>query len=134
MRTIQTATCGREATSLTTMSNPLRGEIWIVTFDPTIGAEIKKTRPAVVVSSDALGVLPVKLVAPITDWKNRYSTNIWHVQMLPTTTNGLDKLSAVDTLQIRTVDTRRFVRRVGRLPAGLMDEIAAAIAAVVEYI
>lgn len=48
---------------------PLRGEIWMVNFDPTVGREIKKTRPAVVVSSNAAGKLPIKLIAPITDWK-----------------------------------------------------------------
>jgi mRNA interferase MazF len=39
-----------------------RGEIWSVNLDPTIGAEIRKTRPVVVISSDAVGVLPIKSV------------------------------------------------------------------------
>ena len=57
-------------TSLTTRGTlPKRGEIWLVNFDPTIGAEIKKTRPAFVVSSNAIAKLPIKLIAPITDWK-----------------------------------------------------------------
>ncbi|MDD1438227.1 type II toxin-antitoxin system PemK/MazF family toxin [Dolichospermum sp. ST_sed10] len=47
---------------------PKRGEIWLVNFDPTVGAEIRKIRPAVVISSDAAGRLPIKLVAPITGW------------------------------------------------------------------
>jgi len=46
--------------------NISRGDIWKVNLDPTIGAEIKKTRPVVVVSSDAVGALPIKLVAPLT--------------------------------------------------------------------
>lgn len=126
--------CGREATSLTTTNpSPRRGEIWTVSFDPTVGAEIQKTRPAVVVSSDAIGVLPVKWVAPITGWNPKYRQNIWHIEVLPTKANGLAKASAVDVLQVRSVDTKRFVHRLGRLPAALMDEIAAAIAAVVEY-
>lgn len=50
--------------------NIKRGEIWLVNLDPTIGAEIRKTRPNVVVSSDAIGVLPIKLVAPLIKWKN----------------------------------------------------------------
>ena len=58
---------------------PARGEVWLVNFDPTIGSEIRKTRPAVVISSDAVGRLPVKLVAPLTDWKNYYARNLWHV-------------------------------------------------------
>jgi mRNA interferase MazF len=47
-----------------------RGEVWLVTLDPTIGTEIQKTRPVIVVSSDAVGALPIKLVAPLTEWKN----------------------------------------------------------------
>jgi len=46
-----------------------RSEIWSVNLDPTIGAEIRKIRPVVVVSSDAVGVLPIKLVAPLTSGK-----------------------------------------------------------------
>jgi mRNA interferase MazF len=112
---------------------PRRGDIWLVNFDPTVGAEIRKTRPAVVVSSDAVGVLPVKLVAPLTEWKARYTANLWHVQLLPDSRNGLEKPSAIDVLQVRGMDLARFLRKIGRLPAATMDEIAAAIAAVVEY-
>lgn len=64
--------------------SPQRGEVWIVNFDPTVGSEIQKTRPAVVVSSDAVGRLPVKLVVPLTDWKPHYAGNIWHVRLSPT--------------------------------------------------
>ena len=56
-------------------NSPKRGEIWRVNFDPTIGTEIRKTRPAIVLSSDAVGRLPIKLVAPVTDWKDRYDFN-----------------------------------------------------------
>ena len=49
--------------------NPRRGEIWLVDLNPTRGAEFRKTRPVVVVSSDEIGVLPIRLVAPITEWK-----------------------------------------------------------------
>ena len=52
---------------------PQRGEVWLVNFDPTIGAEIKKTRPAIVISSDAVGRLPIKLVTPVTDWKDYFA-------------------------------------------------------------
>ena len=112
---------------------PKRGEVWVVNFDPTIGAEIKKSRPAVVVSSDAVGRLPIKLIAPITDWKQVFGQNLWHIQIQPDQANGLSKISAVDTLQLRGVDTQRFVRNLGRVSAVVMQEIAAAIAAVVEY-
>jgi mRNA interferase MazF len=114
-------------------SSPKRGEIWLVNFDPTIGAEIKKTRPAVVISSDAVGRLPLKLVAPLTDWKDHYAPNLWHVRIDPDSSNGLTKPSAVDALQLRGMDHRRFVRRLGQVPAETLEEIALAIAAIIEY-
>jgi mRNA-degrading endonuclease toxin of MazEF toxin-antitoxin module len=39
-----------------------KGDVWLINLDPTIGAEIKKTRPGVIVSEDAIGVLPLKVV------------------------------------------------------------------------
>ena len=102
-------------------------------FDPTVGSEIRKIRPAVVISSDGIGHLPIKLVSPITDWKDRFSGNIWHVGIKPDDTNGLAKVSAVDTMQIRGVDVERFISKRGRLNATLMQEITAAIAAIVEH-
>jgi len=112
---------------------PKRGEIWRVNFDPTIGAEIQKTRPAVVISSDAVGRLPIKLVAPITDWKDYYAANIWHVRIDPDADNGLSKVSAVDGLQLRGMDRQRFVHKLGQVSATQLEEIVLAIAAVIEY-
>jgi mRNA interferase MazF len=113
--------------------NPLRGEIWLVNFNPTVGAEIQKTRPAVVISSDGLGILPLRVVVPITEWKERYSPNLWHVKIMPDTNNGLSKPSAADALQLRGIDLQRLMKRVGRLKLEKLEEIAAAIAAVVEF-
>ncbi|MBU2611041.1 MAG: type II toxin-antitoxin system PemK/MazF family toxin [Chloroflexi bacterium] len=110
-----------------------RGEIWLVSLDPTIGAEIRKTRPVIVVSSDAIGALPIKLVAPLTEWKEYLAQNVWHVKIAPDSLNGLAKTSAVDTLQLRGVDTQRFVQKLGRVSPLVMRSIVAAIAAVIEY-
>ena len=117
----------------TSPGNPNRGDIWLVNLDPTVGAEIQKTRPAVIVSSDAMGILPIKPIAPVTGWDHRYAQNIWHIKITPDKTNNLEKASAVDVLQLRGVDTRRLIKKIGRLSAGTMDDIASAIAAVVEY-
>ncbi|MEG5046906.1 type II toxin-antitoxin system PemK/MazF family toxin [Microcoleus sp. B4-C1] len=112
---------------------PKRGDIWFANFDPTVGAEIKKVRPSVVVSSDSVGKLPLKLAAPITDWKEYYAGNIWHIKIDPDIANGLTKVSAVDLLQLRGMDVQRFIRKIGELSTTDMEEIARAIAAVVEY-
>lgn len=110
-----------------------RGDVWLVNLDPTIGAEIRKIRPVVVVSSDAVGALPIKLVAPLTEWRDYFAGNIWHVEVTPDSMNGLAKTSAVDTLQLRGVDTQRFVQKLGRVSPAIMRLIVAAIAAVIEY-
>lgn len=115
-----------------TSSNIRHGEIWLVNLDPTIGAEIRKTRPVVVISSDAIGVLPIKLVARVTEWKEYLARNIWHVRIVPDVANGLAKISAVDVLQLRGVDTQRFVRRLGSVAPEIVQAILIAIAAVTE--
>ncbi len=110
-----------------------RGEIWLVNLDPTIGAEIRKTRPVVVVSSNAIGALPIRLVAPLSEWKDYFVPNSWHVKRVPDSANGLAKTSAVDTLQLRGVDTQRFVQKLGSVSPTVMRAIITAIAAVIEY-
>jgi len=112
---------------------PKRGEIWTVNLDPTIGAEIQKKRPALVVSSDAVGKLPIKLIAPITGWNNKFANSPWHVRIDPDQTNGLTKPSTIDALQLRGVDVQRFDRKLGKVSPTLHEEVAAAIAAVVEF-
>ena len=113
-------------------SLPRRGEIWDVSFDPTVGAEIRKTRPALVISSDFVGRLPIKLVAPLTDWKPNFAPDVWHVRVDPTPQNGLSKSSAVDVLQLRGLDLQRFVRHRGELSSEKMEEVTLAITEVIE--
>lgn len=118
---------------ITNSPSPKRGDIWLANFDPTVGAEIKKIRPAVVVSSDGVGKLPIKLVAPITDWKEYYIGNIWHVRIDPDIANSLTKVSAVDVLQLRGMDLQRFIRKIGEVSSITLDEIVTAIAAIIDY-
>jgi mRNA interferase MazF len=47
---------------------PKRSEVWLVNFDPSVGAEIRKTRPAVVTNIAGIGRLPLQIVVPLTDW------------------------------------------------------------------
>ena len=114
-------------------STALRGEVWRIDLNPTRGAEMQKVRPVVVLSSDAIGRLPIKLVAPITGWEDGFANLIWHVRIEPDRLNGLTKISSVDVLQTRGVDTARFTERLGRVSTSVLEEILAALAAVVEY-
>ena len=108
----------------------LRGEIWLINLDPTIGAEIKKTRPAVIVNDDGVGILPLKIIVPITEWRERYAVAPWMVRLEPDTENGLDKSSVADTFQVRSISEARFVRQLGKLPEAAMQAITKALAVV----
>ena len=107
-----------------------RGKVWLINLDPTVGAEIKKTRPAVIVNDDAIGILPLKVIVPITEWKDRYAVAPWLVRLEPDAENGLDKPSAADAFQVRSVAQERFVRRLGKLSDTAMQEIIKALAVV----
>jgi mRNA interferase MazF len=107
-----------------------KGEIWLINLDPTIGAEIKKTRPAVIVSEDAIGILPLRVIVPLTDWKDRYAVASWMVRVDPDDENGLRKPSAADAFQIRSVSVERFTQRIGRVSQPILQAILQAIGVV----
>ena len=107
-----------------------RGEVWLINLDPTVGSEIRKTRPAVIVNDDAIGTLPLKVIVPITEWKPRYAVAPWMVRLDPDPENGLDKPSAADAFQVRSVSQTRFVRQLGKVSAPTMRDITKALALV----
>ena len=107
-----------------------QGEIWLVSLDPTLGAEIQKTRPCVIVNDNTLGRLPLKVIVPITDWKDRYSVAPWMVRLIPDNHNGLSKDSAADCFQIRSIAEERCIRKLGIVQATSMDSIHKALALV----
>lgn len=107
---------------------PSRGEVWLIDFDPAVGSEIRKIRPAVVVSLDAVGRLPLRLVVPVTDWKPQYASYPWFTELPADAANGLTKDSGADAFQTKSVALDRFVRPLGVVTAAQLDAIAAAIA------
>lgn len=107
-----------------------RGEVWLVSLDPTIGAEISRSRPAVIVSDDNIGILPLRVIVPITGWDRRYRSLPWFVRLDPAPGNGLLKPSAADTFQVRSVANQRLVRPLGSLSIGDMERIEEALALV----
>ena len=108
----------------------LKGEIWLLNLDPTVGAEIQKTRPVVIINQDALGILPLRVVVPLIDWKARYAVAPWLVLIEPDPNNGLAKPSGADAFQVRSLSQERLVRRLGRLTPSQMKSISAALSLV----
>ena len=112
---------------MATVATPSRGEVWLVRFDPSLGAEIRKLRPAVVISVDSIGRLPLRIVVPVTDWKPAYAALSWFIHLRATQQNGLAKDSAADAFQVKSVSEARFVRRLGAISASELDEITGAV-------
>ncbi|MGC9963988.1 MAG: type II toxin-antitoxin system PemK/MazF family toxin [Syntrophobacteraceae bacterium] len=102
-----------------------RGDLFLVNFDPTVGAEARKIRPAVVVSNDINNAhSPIVSISPITSKVSRiYSFEV----EIPAQTGGLDLRSKVMTNQTRAVDKVRLLKKIGRLPESIMREMDRAL-------
>jgi mRNA interferase MazF len=103
-----------------------RGEIYLVSLDPTVGSEIKKTRPALIIQNDVGNKYsPLTIVAPITSTPRtkKYPTEV----NITARESGLDSDSTVLLNQIRTVDKSRVVQKLGALSQAKMGEVDEAI-------
>jgi mRNA interferase MazF len=93
-----------------------RFEVFLVTLDPTIGHEIKKTRPCVVISPDEMNHnIGTIIIAPMTTRGRNYPTRI------DCTFQGVEGQVVLD--QVRTVDKTRLVKRLGQLSQASGDRI-----------
>ena len=103
-----------------------RGEVWVVNFDPTIGSEIKKTRPAVILQNNIGNRFSsVTIVAAIS---SRFDGTLYPTEVsVESPEGGLREPSVVLLNQIRTVDTQRLVKKIGVLKSGTMLKINQAL-------
>ncbi len=104
------------------LARPRRGDVYLVGFDPSLGAEIKKTRPALVLQND-LGNRhsAITMVAAITSAtaERRFPVQV----AVKPPEGGLQHPSVVQLNQIRSVDKRRLIRRLGRLTPRTMKAV-----------
>lgn len=91
-----------------------RGEIYLVEFDPAVGSEIKKTRPAIIIQNDiANRFSPVTIVAAIT---SKFDEKLYPTEVLIYAGEaGLKQDSVVSLDQIRTIDKSRIVKKIGKV-------------------
>ncbi|MEX0967192.1 MAG: type II toxin-antitoxin system PemK/MazF family toxin [Bacteroidia bacterium] len=99
-------------------------------LNPTIGAEIKKERPGIIVNNNSIGRLPLKIIVPLTDWKDHYEIAPWMVKIAPTTRNKLFKTSSADCFQIRSISEQRFMKKIGVIENEILNKIKVALAIV----
>jgi mRNA interferase MazF len=100
----------------------------LVDFDPSVGEEMQKRRPALVISVDSVGRLPLRMVVPLTDWKPRYANYPWFVRLPADAKNHLSNDSAADAFQTKSLSLLRFARRLGTVTQPQLDDVASAIA------
>lgn len=100
-----------------------QNDIWLINLDPTLGSEIQKTRPAIIINDNSIGKLPLKVIVPITEWKDRYEIAPWLIKLNPDNQNHISKTSAIDYFQIRCVSEKRFVTKIGTINKKIADEI-----------
>jgi len=103
------------------MASIKRQDVFLVNFDPTVGAEAKKTRPALVVSNNINNAhSPIVSISPITSNVTRvYSFEV----EVSAGIGGLRARSKVMVNQTRAVDRVRLIKRLGNLPDKIMEEI-----------
>lgn len=107
-----------------------QGEIWSVNLAPTVGSEIRKTRPVIIVSDNTVGRLPLKIIVPLTDWKALYVQTPWMVRVEPDERTKLTKTSSADCFQVRSMNDIRSVERIWRMDPESMEKIREGLAAV----
>jgi mRNA interferase MazF len=99
---------------------PRRDEVWLVSLDPTHGAEIQKTRPCLVVSPDEMNrYLQTVIVVPMTTTMRPYPTRV------PLRFQGKSGQAALD--QLRAVDRQRLVRKLGTVSPSSAEQASAVL-------
>ena len=115
------------------MTDIKRGDVLLVNLEPTIGSEQHgKSRPCLVVSPEVLNqIFRGIIVCPITDARHVKQSELG-LTFIPSGEGGLDKDSLVIAFQVRMIDKRRVIRRLGTIPEPLMFEINESLQAVLD--
>ena len=108
------------------------GEIYWVNLDPTVGDEIKRRRPVVVLNAGHHRHLKLAIVVPVTGWKPHWVDNPFFVPLEPDSTNMLQKKSMVDCYQMRAISHRRFAEKIGSISEQEITLIKKAIALILD--
>ncbi len=96
------------------MTKLKRGDVWLADLNPRIGTEPEKTRPVVIVQSDFLNEIhPSAVICPITT-NVELDAEILRVHLTKKEA-GLDKESDILVDQLRAIDNKRFIRKLGTL-------------------
>lgn len=102
-----------------------QGSIWLVNFEPSIGTEIRKTRPGLIISGSDFNKARKKMtLLPITSQAiNNPQLAAVVVQLKATQSNGLDLDSTVIAIEPNTFDKRRLIKYLGQIEMKILEEV-----------
>jgi mRNA interferase MazF len=105
---------------------PRRGEVYLVTFDPTVGSEIQRTRPALILQNDITN--RNSTITVVTAITSQFEEPLYPTEVMVSPPEGGLTVPSVALLnQIRSIDRRRLVRRLGRVTAATMEQVDRAL-------
>ncbi len=102
-------------------------------LNPTRGQEIQKTRPVVIISAESFQPIPLRIVIPITSWQEKFSDRLFMIKIEANLENQLSRDSAGNVLQVRSISTERFVKRLGQVSDEILQELLAGLIVCVDY-
>ncbi|HEF6921581.1 TPA: type II toxin-antitoxin system PemK/MazF family toxin [Campylobacter jejuni] len=100
------------------------GELWIADFEPQVGEEITKKRPALILSNNLFNSnQKLVFVVPLTTWQDKFYKGIWFLKIDKNATNNLNVDSAINCSQIKSFSKDRLIEKIGEVDEKIMKEI-----------
>lgn len=100
------------------------GELWIADFEPQVGEEITKKRPALILSNNLFNSnQKLVFVVPLTTWQDRFYKGIWFLKIDKNATNNLNVDSAINCSQIKSFSKDRLIEKIGEVDEKIMKEV-----------
>ncbi|MHA7792081.1 type II toxin-antitoxin system PemK/MazF family toxin [Campylobacter coli] len=100
------------------------GELWIADFEPQVGEEITKKRPALILSNNLFNSnQKLVFVVPLTTWQDKFYKEIWFLKIDKNATNNLNVDSAINCSQIKSFSKDRLIEKIGEVDEKIMKEV-----------
>lgn len=100
------------------------GELWIADFEPQVGEEITKKRPALILSNNLFNSSQkLVFVVPLTTWQDKFYKGIWFLKINKNIVNNLNVDSAINCSQIKSFSKDRLIEKIGEVDESIMKEV-----------
>jgi mRNA interferase MazF len=108
-----------------------QGEIWDINLGRKKSADRQGSCPVIIINDDTIGIIPSRVIAPLMEWQDKFENAIWMVRINPNTENNLGRISVVDVLQLYTIPTKHFIKKIGILTARELQQVKNAVKAII---